>query len=313
VAGEQTVIGSRRTPVDDARRTLPVRWFVLIGVAAAVIGLIPWLVTGMRLPLQNLWAEATLPGDMPLALLPLNQYAVTLLFGLLVCGYGVVGLVGRCMRRTAPQHAVAAMGIGVLIVHAAATFQTTVTVADGLLPSAISAIYLTAMLAVIVASIAVGLLVLRLIGSAAVSGAVVGLTIAAVAVGYWITAFVNVVGLIDSWTPEATAFFVAGAWVPPVLTGLAIAWAGIGPRSRTAGGVISLIVLWTLPAFLTAVQSVAGSRALLHQPSELPGYAWRVFAGQLIDVRTAGFSLSVAVVIGVSGAMVVKLRKHTSE
>lgn len=29
-------------------------WWVLIGVGSAVLGLLPWLVTGARLPLQNL-------------------------------------------------------------------------------------------------------------------------------------------------------------------------------------------------------------------------------------------------------------------
>src|SRR5690606_40914719 len=45
-----------------------------IGVAAAVVGLLPWLLTGMRLPLQNLWSHPTSPEDMQHAQLVFNQY-----------------------------------------------------------------------------------------------------------------------------------------------------------------------------------------------------------------------------------------------
>ena len=59
------------------------------GAGSAVVGLLPWMITGMRLPLQNLWASDTLPKSMPVALLPLSNYAVTLIAGLLVTGDAV--------------------------------------------------------------------------------------------------------------------------------------------------------------------------------------------------------------------------------
>lgn len=55
-------------------RTIGTPTYLALGAAAAIVGLIPWIITGMRLPLQNLWATDTRPADMPLALLPFSQY-----------------------------------------------------------------------------------------------------------------------------------------------------------------------------------------------------------------------------------------------
>jgi hypothetical protein len=92
-----------------------------IGVAAAVVALLPWLVTGVRLPLQNLWAVQTLPEDMPIALLPFSQYAVVQIFSLLVVGYGAAGIVVRALRTRLPRRAVLTVGAGALSVHLVAT------------------------------------------------------------------------------------------------------------------------------------------------------------------------------------------------
>src|SRR6185312_2805072 len=54
-----------------------------LGVAAGALGILPWLVGGGTLPLQNLWANNDMPNDMPFALLPVSQYAATAIFVLL--------------------------------------------------------------------------------------------------------------------------------------------------------------------------------------------------------------------------------------
>lgn len=63
-----------------------------------MLGLLPWLVTGMRLPLQNLWASETPPQEMPLVLLPFNQYTIALLAAGLVTGEAVAGIAARALR-----------------------------------------------------------------------------------------------------------------------------------------------------------------------------------------------------------------------
>jgi hypothetical protein len=64
-------------------------------VVAALVGLLPWLITGIRRPLQNLRATSTSPESMPVALLPFSQYALTLIVGLIVTGSAIAGVVAR--------------------------------------------------------------------------------------------------------------------------------------------------------------------------------------------------------------------------
>ncbi|EMQ97153.1 hypothetical protein [Paeniglutamicibacter gangotriensis] len=40
--------------VNGPGNTHRVWWYLLVGIGAVAIGLLPWLVTGLRLPLQNL-------------------------------------------------------------------------------------------------------------------------------------------------------------------------------------------------------------------------------------------------------------------
>ncbi|MCU1438326.1 MAG: hypothetical protein JWP66_1413 [Naasia sp.] len=68
----------RRAPGPSERRRVGLLPGVAIGIGAALIGLPPWIVTGMRLPLQNLCAVEVRPEDMPVALLPFSNYVVTL-------------------------------------------------------------------------------------------------------------------------------------------------------------------------------------------------------------------------------------------
>ncbi|MDJ0378729.1 hypothetical protein [Cryobacterium sp. PH31-L1] len=60
--------------------------YLVVGMLAAIVGLLPWLVTGMHLPIQNLWAADSVPEDMPIALLPFSQYTITLVVAVVVTG-----------------------------------------------------------------------------------------------------------------------------------------------------------------------------------------------------------------------------------
>lgn len=67
----------------------------LLGIGCAVVGLLPWLLGGMELPLQNLWADDTMIEHMPRVLLPFNQYYVAMLVSLLGFGAALAGLAAR--------------------------------------------------------------------------------------------------------------------------------------------------------------------------------------------------------------------------
>lgn len=60
-----------------------------VGFGAAFICLLPWLVTGMRLPMQDLWAVDILPENMPRALLPFSQYQLPLILAMIIFGAGL--------------------------------------------------------------------------------------------------------------------------------------------------------------------------------------------------------------------------------
>ena len=67
----------------------------LLGILAGLLGLAPWLISGARLPLQNLWGTEVLPEQMPVSLLPLSQYKLTTLVAFLTAGGAVAGLAVR--------------------------------------------------------------------------------------------------------------------------------------------------------------------------------------------------------------------------
>src|SRR3982750_3856529 len=119
--------------------------FLAIGAGAAIIGLLPWLMTGARLPLQNLWAANTLPAQMPIGLLPFSQYAATELVAVLVVGAAIAGIAGRAVPARHPGWAWLALLGGVLVVQLIALVQTAVTVSRGLRPGSQSTWYLAAM------------------------------------------------------------------------------------------------------------------------------------------------------------------------
>ncbi len=246
-----------------------------IGVAGAVVALLPWLATGARLPLQNLWAEPTLPGDMPRALLPFGQYAVAHILSLIVIGYGLTGLAVRALRPRLLAGALLAAGSGAVTVHAVAAVQSATTVASGLQERTASALYLAAVLAVVAVAVLIGLVVLRLVGGSPRPGATVGLAVAALMSGSWLAELLLSLGAGAEGLPPSWLNIVV-RWVPAILVGAAIAWGGVSTPGRAVAAGLCLVLLWIVPAAVTAVTSAAGSRVLLRYPLEMLDYAFEV-------------------------------------
>jgi hypothetical protein len=272
--------------------------YLLIGVGSAILGLLPWLITGMRLPLQNLWAVNTLPERMPIALLPFSQYALTLLVAVIVTGSAVAGGVARATRAHNPRFGLIAIVLGVVIVQAIAAVQTAVTVSHGLRQSTASGVYLAALSAGTFAAIVVGLLVLLLIARGQVAGAAVAVSIAAVAFGSWVAGIVLPFGVIATESTMAAHSVIR--WVPAVIVGLAVAWCGFSTIGRVAAAVVSLLALWIGPALFTAISAAAGTRVLATHPAEMTAFGARVFVGAL-GIPDVAFSLLLAAIVMVLG------------
>ncbi|MDQ0894041.1 hypothetical protein [Agromyces ramosus] len=290
------------TPASDhprSTRPLP-RWLLLlIGVGSAVFGLLPWLITGLRLPLQNLWATDTLPGDMPLVLLPFSQYAVSLIVAVIVIGSAAAGVVARSIRRRTPKGGLAMFVLGVAVVDLVALTQTAVVVGGGLRDDSMSSLYLTALLACAGTAIVLGLGVLALIARAPRGGAVIGLAVPALLSSVWLHALLSPQG--PAFIGEPSWLFDAVRWAPPVLIGAAIAWGGVNTVGRLIAAVASLLMLWITPALLTAVANAVGSRVLARYLGEMLDYGISVFRAALFEPNLAVPPLVVAVVVAGAG------------
>ncbi len=264
------------TPANPPARTLP-RWAcLLVGVGAALVGLLPWVVTGLRLPVQNLWATDTPPDELPRVLLPFSQYAITLIIGVLVTGAALGGLVARASRRPLPRRGALAVALGVLAVQVVALVQTAETVSAGLREGRESTVYLEALVGVAILSVVVGMVALVLVARAPRGGAVVGLCVGALAFGPWLSGTTVASG---PGSPLRTAFGLLGAlgWLPAVLVGVAIGWGGVRTVGRVLAAGLGLVLLWLVPALTTAITSSAGSRVLAHDQREMARYAAEVF------------------------------------
>jgi hypothetical protein len=281
--------------------------FLAIGAGAAIVGLLPWLITGARLPLQNLWAADTLPGQMPIALLPFSQYSVTALVAVILIGSTIAGIAGRSVAGRHPGLALLALMGGVLLVQLIALVQTAVTVSNGLSVRPEATAYLAGLAGGTVAAILLGIGLLALIARAPKAGALIGLSVAAIAFGSWLDAlFFPITGIATS-SPLTNALIEVVRFIPAVLIGVAIAWCGVATVGRVIAAILSLALLWVGPTVVTAVTAALGSRVLAHDPRAMVDYAVGVFRSVLGMPELWLPVVGVAVVVGAVGVVGVRV------
>ncbi|WP_400993597.1 hypothetical protein [Agromyces sp. GXQ0307] len=301
----------------ETARSRPLAWWLClpIGAAAAAIGLLPWLVAGMRLPLQNLWATDALPDEYPLVLLPFSQYFLTRTAALLIIGAAIAGIAARATRSRQRRFGVAWMLVGLLAVQVTAIVQTTMVVREGLQERVESDLYLAALVAIAVLANLIGVLVMLLVAAAPRAGAIIGFAIAAVLAPSWLGGLL----LPDPVTagPGADTVLLVLRWLPAVLVGAAIAWGGIGSVGRVIAAIVALVVLWIGPALITAVSNAAGSRVLARHPDEMLDQAVGVFRAASTMPELVVPPLVVAILVaavGLVGRLLVRrTRASTSD
>ncbi len=283
-------------------RRVPLWVFPLVGVAAAALGLVPWLMSGARLPLQNLSARGAIDPDAPFVLLPFSQYAVTVIFALIVVGAAIAGITARALNARHRRGATALTVVGVALVHLVAITQTTSVVEQDLRDGGESVLYTAGIAGGSVACALVGVAVAVLIARAPRAGAVIGLTIGAIAVQPWLTeAIVPRFGPMPTEMPLALEVL---RWFPAVLTGAAIAWAGVTSVGRVAAALGAMALLWTAPALQTAVSAALGSRAMLRDLPGLYEYGVGVFGMALFLPNLVLPQIAVAVGVAAVGLAV---------
>lgn len=274
--------------------------FLLLGVVAAIIGLLPWMVTGMVLPIQNLWAIDVAADDMPITLLPFSQYTITLIVAVLVTGSALAGGLLRLTRAQHPRFAFVSTMVGVLIVHVVAIVQTVATVAGGLAAGREETIYLAGLTAGTIAANLVGLLLMVLIARAPAAGALVAVSVAAVAAGVWVNGLIShPFGI--SPTEVTMALLGVTRYVPAIIVGLAVAWCGFATVGRVVAAVVSFLALWIGPALFTGVSAAVGTRVLAAYPAEMLDYGVQVFISALGHQGTSlVFIVAAAVVAAIA-------------
>lgn len=284
-------------PARGSVRLLTISFF--IGLLAGILTLVPWLITGARLPLQNLWGSEVLPAQMPLALLPLSQYDAVALVGLLTSGGAAAGLALRCWSPKRRGLTVLSAAAGLLLVQVTATAQAFLVVGNGLAPGPRSHLYLAGLLAGVGAAIVASVVALLLLAARARAVAALGMGIMAVPFVFWAESSVaDLVGVhnVPLMVP------VLWRWLPAVLVGAALAWCGFRPMNRLLVWPLNLAFLWVTPAMFAAIGSSLGTRVYAGDLQAMSEQGAGVFAAALAPGRAVPAVL-LALAIALAGSL----------
>jgi hypothetical protein len=238
---------------------------------------------------------------MPIILLPLSQYSAVVAVALLLVGSAIGGIVGRAVTVRHPGSAWAALVGGVLLVQVVALVQTTVVLWNGLSRGTPSTIYLSALVGGRVVAILLGIGVLTLISRAPKAGAMIGLSIAAIALSSWLSGLFFPVNGFATASPLTATLGGVMRYAPAVAMGVAIAWCGIQTVGRVIAAIAGLLLLWVGPAVVTAVSAAIGSRVLAHYPSEMLDYGVGVLSSALTMPELWLTTLALAIVVAAIG------------
>lgn len=269
-----TRAGSTPTP-DRVPHTVHAATAAAIGAASALIALVPWLLTGARLPLQNLWATEVRPQDMPLALLPLSNYSAVETSAMLVIGAAIAGAVAAICNARGRIVSARMVLVGVLVVQLGALAHAAIALRGGLGDGSRAELYLWTLVGAAALSIALGALVLLGIASRRPAPFTLSVSAAAVALGQWL--IMLVAAAFPTTTTLPAMVWNLTAWLPPVVVGVAVGWCGVRSVGRAAASVASVVIIWAGPAFLTALFYGLGSRIYLQYPAELVPAMRQVF------------------------------------
>ncbi|WP_309129911.1 hypothetical protein [Microbacterium sp.] len=282
-----------------------------IGALAAVVGLLPWLVRGGTMPLQNLWATRTMPDDMPFVLLPISQYYAIELFSVLLLGGVFAGIALRILRRHRALTAwAAALGVG--LVHLVAVVQSFTVLAAGLGldygGGARALLYFAGMLGGGIAGMLLAQLALWMTTQASIGVVSLGVALAAVPFAVWIREWVIAV------TSEVTPpMFLPDLlrWLPAVTVGAALVWCGVRPAWRLIAWAASLLALWVVPGLFTAIQVGLGMRVLQGDVAEMAAAGAQIFPVILAESWMPALVALMIAAIGTTVRAVVE-RERTS-
>ncbi|MFC7847649.1 hypothetical protein ACFUTU_04145 [Arthrobacter sp. NPDC057388] len=88
---------------------------------------------------------------------------------------------------------------------------------------------------------------------------------------------------------------------PAVIIGCALAWCGLRPARRAVVWLANLALLWVVPALLTSVSYVLGTRAPAGDLPEMLLMSRQILAATLGPAGVAGPAVLLALVIALAG------------
>lgn len=249
------------------------------GSLAGLAGLLPWLIEGARLPLQNLWLDSTMPDDMPFALLPVSQYYAVRVVVLLAMGGVLSAPLLRLFRRRRAAGAVTAptpsspllpdgeppawpVHAGLLAVHVTAIAQTFIVLGDGLGVTgpgrALASTYFWGMFTGTVLAAAIAQLALHLMASHHRGRPPLGLSLAAFPIALWLMEMVGALSGVGAYPAKAADVV---QWLPALIVAGALGWHGLPQGRWRALWAWSALALLTIPPAASAISTVLGTRA----------------------------------------------------
>jgi hypothetical protein len=249
---------------------------IVIGAGCGLVGLSPWLVLGERLPLQNLWRTQTMPGAMPWAMVPLNQYYLPTILALLIVPGLIGGVVVRALRR--PELRMPA-GQGLLVFQVVAVVQSFAVLVPGLRLSGLAAVYVVGLAVSCLLGLGIGQAVLWLIPSDRPADTALGLILAAAPLARWLIAPWEL-GLAPFGVPSALV--VAVQWLPGLMVGLVLVGCTLRRQNRLRTWVVGALVVWLVPAAFDAASSAVARNTARDGLGAVADRAFeliRVFAG----------------------------------
>jgi hypothetical protein len=199
-----------------------------VGILAAALGILPWLIGGGTLPLQNLWVADTPWNDMPFALLPVSQYAATAIFVLLLMGGVFAGLAVHIIARRGSFAAWPA-ALGLFAVQLVAVVQSYTVVSNGLgLTNSLDRrtfVYFAGMLGGAIVALVVAQAAFWIASRRAIGPVALAIGLAAVPFAAWLSeAAHSLIGASGIPMPALTALH----WLPAVIA--RHGWSGRRPR-----------------------------------------------------------------------------------
>lgn len=288
------------------KRSVTTLLSVATGAVSAGVGLLPWLVTDRRLPLQNIWDELVMQDDMPVAFVPLSQYFVVNIAAMVLVGAAVAGISVRLAARRDVALQPWLVTLSLVALQAGALIQSTIVLLAGLEVSSRGHIYAYGMAAGVAITIGLGALVLLGLARGAMTAIVLSLTATSLALATWIPLLVRPFG--DAWSSAMPADVVRTAWslstwLPALVVGALIGWCGASTVRRFVTSFAAVTALWVVPAVITTVMHTLGSRVLLRFPADLPEVAVQTFLNALVSFgapQRIFVALAIAVVVAIT-------------